>query len=164
MELVHRSNCVEPHRRILVQRCRASLCLHRVVFGITAKESRPASIELMSRTGRVGGQPSWLSSDQKKQQEYSRYWWTSARDRLRRKGLHQMSKFAMIFAFVILASMNIGAARAAQTKSFSGKQLFDLCTSDQRSSPEFAGCVLYIKGFMADLDLADDKHTSHTEN
>jgi hypothetical protein len=65
-----------------------------------------------------------------------------------------MSKFAMIFAFVILTSMNISGARAAQTKSFSGKQLFDLCTSDQRSSAEFVGCVLYIKGFMAGLDLA----------
>ena len=43
---------VEPHRGILVQRCRPSLCLYRVVFGITAKESRPASVELMSRCWR----------------------------------------------------------------------------------------------------------------
>jgi hypothetical protein len=35
---------VELHRGILVQRCRPSLCLYRVVFGITAKEGRPASI------------------------------------------------------------------------------------------------------------------------
>jgi hypothetical protein len=49
MERIHRPNSVEPHRRILVQRCRPSLCLYRVVFGITAKESRPASVELMSR-------------------------------------------------------------------------------------------------------------------
>ena len=55
MERIHRPNSVEPHRRILVQRCRPSLCLYRVVFGITAKESRPASVELMSRTRRVGG-------------------------------------------------------------------------------------------------------------
>ena len=49
MERIHRPNSVEPHRGILVQRCRPSLCLYRVVFGITAKESRPASVELMSR-------------------------------------------------------------------------------------------------------------------
>src|SRR6516165_6271425 len=49
MELIHRSNSVEPYRGILVQRCRPSLCLYRVVFGITAKESRLASVELMSR-------------------------------------------------------------------------------------------------------------------
>jgi hypothetical protein len=55
MERIHRPNSVEPHRGILVQRCRPSLCLYRVVFGITAKESRPASVELMSRTRRVAG-------------------------------------------------------------------------------------------------------------
>jgi uncharacterized membrane protein YkgB len=48
MEHIHRPNCVEPHRGILVQRCRASLCLYRLVFGVTANESRPASLELMS--------------------------------------------------------------------------------------------------------------------
>jgi hypothetical protein len=52
MERIHRSNSVEPHRGILVQRCRPSLCLYRVVFGITAKESRPPSVELMSRCWR----------------------------------------------------------------------------------------------------------------
>jgi len=52
MERIHRPNSVEPHRRILVQRCRSSLCLYRVVFGITAKESRPPSVELMSRCWR----------------------------------------------------------------------------------------------------------------
>src|SRR5437588_4115912 len=40
---------------ILVQRCRPSLCLYRVVFDITAKESRPTSVGLTSRTRRVGG-------------------------------------------------------------------------------------------------------------
>jgi uncharacterized membrane protein YkgB len=40
---------VEPHRGILVQRRRFSLCLYRVVSGVTAKESRPASFELTSR-------------------------------------------------------------------------------------------------------------------
>jgi hypothetical protein len=55
MERIHRPNSVEPHRGILVQRCRSSLRLYRVVFGIAAKESRPASVELMSRTRRVGG-------------------------------------------------------------------------------------------------------------
>jgi hypothetical protein len=55
MEHIHRSNSVEPHRGILVQRCRPSLCLYRVVFDITAKESRPTSVGLMSRTRRVGG-------------------------------------------------------------------------------------------------------------
>src|SRR6516165_3286852 len=49
MERIHRPNSMEPHRGILVQRCRPSLCLYRAVFGITAKESRPASVELMSR-------------------------------------------------------------------------------------------------------------------
>src|SRR5262249_46617639 len=49
MEPIHRPNSVEPHRGILVQRCRPSLCLYRVVFGIAAKESHPASVELMSR-------------------------------------------------------------------------------------------------------------------
>jgi hypothetical protein len=49
---IHRPNSVEPYRGILVQRCRPSLCLYRVVFGITAKESRPASVELMSRCWR----------------------------------------------------------------------------------------------------------------
>src|SRR5262249_13773543 len=44
IEPVHRPNSVEPHRGILLQRCRPSLCLSRVVFGITAKESRPASV------------------------------------------------------------------------------------------------------------------------
>ena len=53
MERIHGPNRVEPHRGILVQRCCPSLCLYRVVFGITAKESRPASVELMSRTRRV---------------------------------------------------------------------------------------------------------------
>src|SRR5260370_371325 len=52
MEPIHRPNSVEPYRGILVQRCRPSLCLYRVVFGITAKESRPASVELMSRCWR----------------------------------------------------------------------------------------------------------------
>src|SRR3981081_4628983 len=52
MEHIHRPNSVEPYRGILVQRCRPSLCLYRVVFGITAKESRPASVELMSRCSR----------------------------------------------------------------------------------------------------------------
>src|SRR5262249_12185952 len=47
MEHIHGPNSVEPYRGILVQRCRPSLCLYRVVFGITAKESRSASIELM---------------------------------------------------------------------------------------------------------------------
>jgi hypothetical protein len=55
MERIHRPNSVEPYRGILVQRCRPSLCLCRVVFGITAKEGRPASVELMSRARRVGG-------------------------------------------------------------------------------------------------------------
>ena len=55
MEHIHRPNSVEPHRGILIQRCRPSLCLYRVVFSITAKESRSASVELMSRTRRVGG-------------------------------------------------------------------------------------------------------------
>src|SRR5262249_9069917 len=49
MERIHRPNSMEPHRGILVQRCRPSLCLYHAVFGITAKESRPASVELMSR-------------------------------------------------------------------------------------------------------------------
>ena len=49
MEHIDRPNSMEPHRGILVQRCRPSLCLYRAVFGITAKESRPASVELMSR-------------------------------------------------------------------------------------------------------------------
>src|SRR5262245_59461907 len=48
MEPVHGPNSVEPHRGILVQRYRPSLCLHRVVSGITAEESRPASVELIS--------------------------------------------------------------------------------------------------------------------
>jgi len=48
MEHIHRPNSMEPHRGILVQRCRPSLCLYRAVLGITAKESRPASVELMS--------------------------------------------------------------------------------------------------------------------
>src|SRR5882757_5422018 len=52
MERIHGPNSVDPNRRILVQRCRSSLCLYRVVFGITAKESRPASVELMSRCSR----------------------------------------------------------------------------------------------------------------
>jgi len=52
MERIHRPNSVESHRGILVQRCRPSLCLSRVVFGITAKESRPASIELTCRCWR----------------------------------------------------------------------------------------------------------------
>ena len=34
----------------LFKRYRPSLCLYRVVFGITAKERRPASVGLMSRT------------------------------------------------------------------------------------------------------------------
>jgi len=50
MEPIRRPNSVESHRRILVQRCRPSLCLYRVVPDITAKESRPASIKLISRT------------------------------------------------------------------------------------------------------------------
>src|ERR1700716_2980203 len=50
MEPIHRPNSVEPYRGILVQRCRLSLCLYRVVFDITAKESRPTSVELMSRS------------------------------------------------------------------------------------------------------------------
>jgi hypothetical protein len=54
MEPIRRPNSVEPHRGILVQRCRPSWCLYRVVSGITAQESRPASVELMARTGRVG--------------------------------------------------------------------------------------------------------------
>jgi hypothetical protein len=49
MERIHRPNSMEPHRGILVQRCRPSMCLYRAVFGITAKESRPASVELMSQ-------------------------------------------------------------------------------------------------------------------
>ena len=49
MGRIHRPNSVESHRGILVQRCRPSLCLHRVVFGITAKERRWASVELISR-------------------------------------------------------------------------------------------------------------------
>ena len=52
MERIGRPNSVEPHRGVLVQRCRPSLCLYRVVFGITAKESRPSSVELMSRCWR----------------------------------------------------------------------------------------------------------------
>src|SRR4051812_33288746 len=52
MERIRRPNSVEPYRGILVQRCRPSLCLCRVVFGLTAKESRPASVELMSRCWR----------------------------------------------------------------------------------------------------------------
>ncbi len=52
MERIHRPNSVEPYRGILVQRCRPSLCLYRVVFGITAKESRPPSVELISRCWR----------------------------------------------------------------------------------------------------------------
>ena len=52
MERIHRPNSVEPHRGILVQGCRPSLCLYRAVFGITAKESCPPSVELMSRCWR----------------------------------------------------------------------------------------------------------------
>ena len=52
MERIHRPNSVEPYRGILVQRYRPSLCLYRAVFGIVAKESRPASVELMSRCRR----------------------------------------------------------------------------------------------------------------
>src|SRR5215469_15029960 len=52
MERIHRPNSVESHRGILVQRCRPSLCLYRVVFGITAKENRPASVELTCRCWR----------------------------------------------------------------------------------------------------------------
>src|SRR5260221_1569346 len=48
MERINRPNSVEPYRGILVQRCRPSLCLYRVVFGFTAKESRPTSVELIS--------------------------------------------------------------------------------------------------------------------
>src|SRR5882672_12242612 len=55
MERIHRPNSVEPYRGILVQRCRLSLCLYRAVSDITAEESRPTSVELMSRTQRVGG-------------------------------------------------------------------------------------------------------------
>jgi hypothetical protein len=55
MERIQGPNSVEPHWRIFVQRCCPSLCLYRVVFGVTANESRPASVELMSRTRRVGG-------------------------------------------------------------------------------------------------------------
>ena len=51
MERIHRPNSVEPYRGILVQRCRPSLCLYRIVFGITAKENHPASVELMSAIG-----------------------------------------------------------------------------------------------------------------
>src|SRR5262249_37377199 len=54
MEPIRRPNSVEPHRGILIQRCRPSWCLYRVVSGITAQESRPASVELMSRTRQVG--------------------------------------------------------------------------------------------------------------
>ena len=49
---IHRPNSVEPHRGILVQRCRPSLCLYRVIFGITAKENRAASVELTCRCWR----------------------------------------------------------------------------------------------------------------
>ena len=66
MERVHRPNSVEPRRGILVQRRRSSVCLYRVVFGLTAKESHPASVELMSRTRRVGrkcGKPSASMGD-----------------------------------------------------------------------------------------------------
>src|SRR6267142_6740594 len=52
MERLHRPNSVEPYGGFLVQRCRPSLGLYRGVFGITAKESRPASVELMSRCWR----------------------------------------------------------------------------------------------------------------
>src|SRR5262245_28557533 len=52
MERINRTNSVEPNRGILVQRCRLSLCLYRAVFGITAKEGHPASVELMSRCWR----------------------------------------------------------------------------------------------------------------
>jgi hypothetical protein len=55
VEHIYRSNSVEPDRGILVQRCRSSLCLYRVVFGITAEESRPAQVELMSWTRGAGG-------------------------------------------------------------------------------------------------------------
>src|SRR5882757_6217893 len=54
MERIHRPNSVEPYRGVLVQRCRLSLCLYRVVFDITAEESRPTSVELMSRSPRRG--------------------------------------------------------------------------------------------------------------
>jgi hypothetical protein len=46
MEPFHGPDSVEPHRRILVQGYCPSLCLYRVVFGITAKESPPASVGL----------------------------------------------------------------------------------------------------------------------
>ena len=52
MELVHGPDSVESHRGVLVQGCRPSLCLCRAVFGITAEESRPASVQLMSRCWR----------------------------------------------------------------------------------------------------------------
>jgi hypothetical protein len=55
MERIHRPDSVEPHRGILVQRCRPSLCLYRVVFDVTSKESCPTSVGLISRTRRVGG-------------------------------------------------------------------------------------------------------------
>jgi hypothetical protein len=49
MERIHRPNGVEPYRGIFVQRCRSPLCLYRFIFGITAKEARPASVELKAR-------------------------------------------------------------------------------------------------------------------
>ena len=52
MERIHRPDSVESHRGILVQRCRPSLCLYRVIFGITAKENRAASVELTCRCWR----------------------------------------------------------------------------------------------------------------
>jgi hypothetical protein len=55
MERIHRPYSVEPQRGIPVQRCRPSVCLYCVVLGIPAKEGRPASVELMSRTRRVVG-------------------------------------------------------------------------------------------------------------
>jgi hypothetical protein len=51
------------------------------------------------------------------------------------------------------AGHSIGPASAQKT-ALSGKTLFELCTSDQRSSAEFLSCILYIRGFLAGVNLA----------
>jgi hypothetical protein len=62
-------------------------------------------------------------------------------------------RIIMIFAATI-ATIASGAEANAQKSTLTGKVLFDLCTSDQRSSTEFLSCILFIRGFLSGVNTA----------
>jgi hypothetical protein len=55
---------------------------------------------------------------------------------------------------IVLYVCSCGPQVSAQTATFTGKELFELCATSQRSSAAFLSCALFIRGFLAGVLVA----------